>query len=167
MVSALFAGEGLEAALRSAADASAPMVAAELNEIGDRLEVGMEMEQAVSRMAESRDSEGVRLFTRTLVAKIQSGGDLAPVLKSVAQIMRDRIRMRLRLQAQMAGARLAAIMIAILPYVLLPVFLWRRPEWLSSLFGHPFGVQLFIAAILLQIVGFLWLRRLMRVEVTS
>jgi len=167
MVSALFAGEGLEASMRSAADAAAPVVARELREVGDRLELGMEMDQAVRRMAETRDSEGVRLFTRTLVAKSQSGGDLGPVLKSVAQIMRDRLRMRLRLQAQMAGARLAAVIIAILPYLLLPVFLWRRPEWLSRLFGHPFGVQLFIAAVVLQIIGFLWLRRLMRVEVIA
>ena len=167
MVSALFAGEGLEASLRSAAEVSVPAVARELKEVGDRLELGMEMEQAVRRRAESRDSEGVRLFTRTLVAKSQSGGDLAPVLKSVAQIMRDRLRMRLRMQAQMAGARMAAVMIALMPYLLLPVFLWRRPDWLARLFGHPAGVQLFIAAILLQVIGFLWLRRLMRVEVTS
>ncbi len=164
MVSGLYAGENIEEALVSGAEYAEGGARTEMREISGRLGVGMSIRSAVRRMVERFDSEGVRLFTQTLIAKWDVGGDLAPVLQAVVRVMRDRLRMRLQLHAQMTGARFAAVILAIMPYLLLPVFLWRKPEWLDSLFGDPVGIQLFVIAVILQLVGFLWLRRLMRIE---
>ncbi len=164
MTSALQAGENPTRALTSAAAAAEGAVATELRGVVDRLDAGQEIWRALQPMVEGYDSEGTRLFAQTLIAKWATGGDLAPVLQRVNKIMRERLAMRLRLQSELAGARLGALIIALLPYLLIPVLLWRRPEWARALFVHPLGLQLFFSALLLQLVGILWLRRIMRFE---
>lgn len=165
MTSALQAGENPIRALRSSAEAAEGAVAIELRRAVDRLDAGMSIRRALAPMVAGYDSEGCRLFTQTLIAKWTAGGDLAPVLERVNRIMRERLAMRLRLRSELAGARIAAVVIALLPYCLIPFFLWRRPEWFRALTEHPLGLQLLFVALLLQLTGILWLRRIMRTEV--
>ena len=124
----------------------------------------MNVRRALQRIDLGYDCEGVRLFTRTVIAKWQAGGDLAPVLETVNQVLRERIRIRWRLDSQMSGARLAQMLTALMPYVLIPFFLWQRPDWIDRLRDHPLGPKLFFGAVVVQILGLLWMRRIMRIE---
>ena len=164
MVSALLAGEVPARALANAAEVSEGAVRTELKEVVHRLEVGMGIREALERMVRRYDSEGVRLFSQTLAVKWQAGGDLAPVLRKVAWIMRERMRLAMRLRTELTGVQVAALGIALFPYLLIPVLLWQRPDWVELLTRHPLGPPLLVAAVVLQVIGLLWLRRIVRVE---
>jgi tight adherence protein B len=163
MCAALDGGEPPTNALASAAQSAEEPARTELREAHHRIQLGFSVRRSFARMVERYDSEGVRLITQTLIVKWQAGGDLAPVLRSVNQIARERLRHDRELRTHLAGAQASAVLTALLPYLLLPFFLWRRPEWFHELTGTALGLQLLTVAILLQFVGFLWLRRLMRV----
>lgn len=164
MCAALDGGEPPTNALASAAASAEEPAKRELREAHQRLQLGFSVRRSFQRMIDRYDSEGVRLITQTLIVKWQAGGDLSPVLRSVNQIVRDRLRQDREMRTNLAGAQASAILTALLPFLLLPFFFWRRPDWYNDLTSHPVGLQLLTAAILLQIAGFLWLRRLMRVE---
>ncbi len=164
MCAALDGGEPPANALATAADAAEPPAKGELKEAYQRIQVGFSVRRSFRRMVERYDSEGVRLITQTLIVKWQAGGDLSPVLRSVNTIARERLRQDRELRTNLAGAQSSAILVAVLPYLLLPFFVWKRPEWFHELTGSALGLELLTGAILLQFVGFLWLRRLMRVE---
>ena len=163
MCAALDGGEPPTNALASAAQSAEEPARTELREAHNRLQLGFSVRRSFARMVERYDSEGVRLITQTLIVKWQAGGDLAPVLRSVNQIARERLRHDRELRTHLAGAQASAVLTALLPYFLLPFFLWQRPEWFHELTSTALGLQLLTVAILLQFVGFLWLRRLMRV----
>lgn len=165
MLSALRAGENLTQAFASAAEASEGRVQREFQEVAYRLSVGMSVRRALRRMDEGYDSEGTRLFTRTVIAKWQVGGDLVPVLETVNRVIRERLRVRWRLHSQLAGARLAVFMVAVFPYVLIPFFYWQRPDWIARLRDHPLGPRFLFGAIVLQILGVVWMRRIMKIEI--
>jgi tight adherence protein B len=164
MVSALMAGEAPVRALASAGAASDGDARVELEEVVNRLGVGLDIRRALERMVTRFDSEGVRLFTQTLAVKWRAGGDLSPVLRSVAWIMRERIRIGMRLRAELTGIQLAGLMIAMLPYLLIPVFLMVRPGWVEILRQHPLAPRLLLGAVAFQLLGLVWLRRVLRIE---
>ncbi len=164
MVSALMAGESPVRALASAAAASDGQAREELEEVVNRLGVGLDIRRALERMVVRFDSEGVRLFTQTLAVKWRAGGDLSPVLRSVAWIMRERIRIGMRLRAELTGIQLAGLMIALMPYLLVPVFLMIRPGWIQILQEHPLAPRLLLGAVAFQLLGLVWLRRVLRIE---
>jgi len=163
MCAALDGGEPPSNALATAAVSAEEPAKAELREAHQRLQVGFSVRRSFQRMIERYDSEGLRLLTQTMIVKWQAGGDLSPVLRSVNQIARERLRHDRELRTNLAGAQASAVLTAVLPYLLLPFFVWKRPEWFHELTGTALGLQLLTVAILLQFVGLLWLRRLMRV----
>lgn len=161
---ALHSGENPRDALRTAADVSKGAVKKELNELAKRLELGMPIEKATGRMVELYDSEGVRLFTQVLIAKWNAGGDLLMLLKSVNRIIRDRVKLRLKVAGQLAGARYALFFVAFVPYMVIPAFLWKAPGWLQTLTDHPMGPTFLLSAVLLQVAGLFWMRRILRTD---
>jgi tight adherence protein B len=78
--------------------------------------------------------------------------------------MRERLQYRIHLKGQLAGAQVSSFMVAASPYILLIVYAWRKPEWLRLLLTHPLGSALLFSAICVQIVGFLWIQRIMRTD---
>lgn len=164
MVGSLEAGENPLQAFASAAEASEGAVRRELGEVAHRLRFGMSIQRALRPIVEGYDSEGVRLFAQSVAAKWQAGGDLVPILQSVARIVRERLAVRLHLRSHLAGARVVAVMIAVLPYAVIPVYLWRMPSMIDRLLNHPLGPSLLTIAVLLQVVGWLWLGRILRIE---
>lgn len=164
MVAGLTGGQTAEQALASAGEASEEPLRSEFRELLDRLNLGLSPVRALGRMIEFFDSEGVRLFGQTLEVKWEAGGDLARVLRAVADILRERVRQRRELRSQLAGAQWSSIFVAFFPYLVLPVFAALRPHWISSVFQDPLGLQLFFGAVVLQLLGFLWIRRLVRIE---
>jgi tight adherence protein B len=164
MVGSLEAGENPLQAFSSAAAASAGAVRREFGEVAHRLRFGMSIHRALRPIVEGYDSEGVRLFAQSVAAKWQAGGDLVPILQSVARIVRERLAVRLHLRSHLAGARVGAVMIAGLPYFVIPVYLWRMPNMIDRLLGHPLGPSLLTIAVLLQVAGWLWLARILRIE---
>jgi Flp pilus assembly protein TadB len=164
VIGALRAGENPLQALLSAGDASANPVKTEFREIGRRLGIGMPIARSLAGMRVRYDSEGVRLFSCTLVAKWAAGGDLTPVLTAVNRIMRERLHFRAHLKGQLAGAQASSLLVAVSPYMLLFIYAWRKPEWLKTLVTHPLGSALLFTTICVQLIGFLWIQRIMRTE---
>ncbi len=164
MVSALLAGQNLTQALNSAAGASTGAVRRELSRVVDLLSAGMDIRPAVAPLARAYDCEGVRLLTQTLIAKWRTGGDLGPVMQSVAAIMRERMRLRMRLWTELSAVQLVGVAIAALPYVLVPFLATLRPNWTETWITHPLGQPLLAVAVFLQFLGLAWLRRNSRVE---
>lgn len=164
MAGSLYAGGNLSQAFRNAGSVAEEPVRSQFNETDRRLALGMPLNRALGGMQEEFDGEGVRLFTQTLVAKSQSGGDLAPVLKALNETLRDRWRQQRQVQAQLAGARVSAIAVAVLPYLLIPLLVAMQPEWMRTLLSHPLGQPLLLLAVMLQLVGVLWLWNILRRE---
>ena len=164
MAAALEAGENTSQALVSAAEGCEGRARRELREIAHRLDLGMSIERALQRVHRRYPVEGVRLFVQSLIAKWYAGGDLAPVLRAIARIMRDRLSIRLRTRSELAGAQASALMLALLPYVLILAFVLAAPFWIDSIVEHPSGAALLLLGVLLQLLGFVWLWRVIRVE---
>jgi tight adherence protein B len=164
MAGALSAGLSPVEALASAAEGALEPVKSELRFAAGQLQASVPIERALRRMSIRYDCEGVRIFTQLLIAKWEIGGPFAPILQSVNRTMRHGLRLRSQLQTHVASAQMSAIIVALIPYLLIAFFAWKRPEAIGRVWSLPWGPQLFVAAIILQIAGFTWLRRILRTE---
>lgn len=156
MTGTLGAGGTFTQALSGAASASDGPVRLEFEEALRRLALGMSVDRAFGRMVERYRGEGVTLFTLTLAARQQTGGDIVPTLAALNGTLRDRWRQQRELRAQLGGARMTAIAGVLLPYALAAVLTWQQPHWLDALTTSPLGRPLIFLAVMLQMVGILW-----------
>ncbi|WP_298189888.1 type II secretion system F family protein [uncultured Pseudomonas sp.] len=149
-------------ALQVAADGAQGFVRKALYEIIRRLELGASVDEACKPLLRLYSSEGVRLFADTLASRWHAGGDFEGLLQALGNILRERSFYRQRMQGQLSGARYALLFAGFFPYILIPFFLWKEPDWLIPLTQEPLGPTLMLSALLCQICGFLWMRRILR-----
>ncbi|UTW08468.1 type II secretion system F family protein [Pseudomonas benzenivorans] len=149
-------------ALQVAAQASRGYVRQALEDIVRRIRLGATVDEACKPLLGLYSSEGVRLFANTLSSRWHAGGDFEGLLQALGGILRERSFYRQRLQGQLSGARYALLFAAFFPYILIPFFLWKEPSWLAPLSEHAQGPAFVLAAVLCQILGFLWMRRILR-----
>lgn len=157
-------GDNLRNGLKLAGAASIGSLRREILQLVYRLDMGLSLREACERMIRLYPCESVRLFTSAMIRSEQRGMNFANLLPSLLPTLHSRYQMRCQLRAELSGARYSLLVIALLPYAIIPFILWKEPDWLHIVLEHPWGPVLLLGAVLSQLVGFIWMRQMMRRE---
>ena len=93
------------------------------------------------------------------------GGNLAEILATVSATLRERERLRRQVQTLSAEGKLSAYILGALPIMFAVYLLVTRPDYLSPLVTDPIGWLLVGVMVILMIVGSLWMKKVVTVEV--
>lgn len=160
MVASLGAGAGVVDAIDGAARESKKPLQDELQQTLSRIRYGELPQRVYEDFARRIPLETYRLFAFTLAVHGQVGGSLAPILAQVGRSIRDRIEIGRRVRAASTQAQASVIGIILITYFL-AVLMWRsNPTGFEEFLRHPVGANFVAAALVLQAIGVLWIRRL-------
>jgi tight adherence protein B len=95
----------------------------------------------------------------------ETGGNLAEVLERIAALLRERFRFQRRVRTLSAEGRGTAWVVSIMPFVLAAITELLKPGWITNLVSDPFGQQLVISAFVLMVIGIIWLKYLVSIDV--
>ncbi|MBE95294.1 type II secretion system F family protein [Marinobacter sp.] len=149
-------------ALDTASKGSPKFVSKPLLDIVSRLKLGDTVENATRPVLHAYRSEGVRLFIMALRSRWHDGPHFESLLRALSSTLRQRRRFMVQMRGQLSGARYALLFAAGFPYLLIPFFMWKEPDWLLPLTEASAGPTVLYTAILCQIGGLLWMRTIMR-----
>jgi tight adherence protein B len=93
------------------------------------------------------------------------GGNLAEVLQTVSETMRQRNRLKGEIRALTAEGRISAIVLGILPFAMGGFLFASNPDYIGVLFENTFGLVALAAGGLLMLAGGIWLRKIVNIEV--
>ena len=119
---------------------------------------------ALETMARRIDLLDMRVFVSTVAVFQKSGGNLPLLLDRVAAGARDRNQFRGHLRSVTALGRVASLAIAAAPPVFLMVYLLARPEYTVAFFRSPVGWAIVAGAMLVELIGLLWIFRVLKIE---
>jgi tight adherence protein B len=159
---ALRAGLSLSQAVRFAAAESEPPLADALRGVTGREDLGLALEESLERWATSSSSADVRLLASALSLRIGSG--LPRVLDEVCRALRQRATVAREVRSLTAQARLSGTILGFLPIWFFLFLVLTSPGDMAAAFGAPAGIAAITCGLVLQAGGFLWIRRLLRVE---
>lgn len=103
-------------------------------------------------------SENFALFAAAMMASHQSGGRLNEIVERIAQSVLELQRLERKVQSETAQARKSAVYMAIAPAFILVVYYFVDPESTTRLFTDPLGHVLLAAAVVLNVMAYLWAR---------
>ncbi|MFO1045780.1 MAG: type II secretion system F family protein [Planctomycetaceae bacterium] len=144
-----------------AADTPDPL-GAELKLATGRVEMGIPLKDALRDLPRRTGLMTLGLMCMTLVVQQQTGGDLVTVLERLSRTVRDRLLFMGRLRAATAASRATAILMIVLPPAVLAFFVYRKPTYMDELLSSAWGRNSTILAICLEIVGALWVLRILK-----
>lgn len=155
-------GRSIEQCLHIVAEDTPAPLGAELALCSRKLRMGLSFEDALRELPHRTGLVSVHVLVMALVVHQQSGGDLVYVLERLARTVRDRIQFLGRLKVATTASRATAILMLALPPAILAFFVFRDPDYLSRLLDARWGVRTLVIAIVLQIIGSLWVMRILK-----
>jgi tight adherence protein B len=127
--------------------------------------LGAPFESALSRFAESVESEDARLLVLVITAHGRSGGDVGAALDDVAATIRHRVAVRRELRALSAQGRVSGAILGSLPIAFFLVLAATSHRELSPVYRSAAGMTMLGAGLAMQGLAYVWIRKLLRVRV--
>jgi tight adherence protein B len=162
---AVRAGETLDQGISLVAETSIEPTASELRVCVRQLELGLSMDATLRALTQRVPLMELRLFAAALVLQRRSGGSLATTLERFAKAIRERHAYRRQLKVATASARWAAIVIVAATMGMLVYLFGWQPDYINQFLDSRMGQIVFATALILQVVGVLWVLNLTQAEV--
>jgi tight adherence protein B len=162
---AIRAGHPLSAGIQMVGQEMAEPVAGEFRTIFEEQRFGVPFPDALMGMVDRIDLVDVRIFVTAVLVQREVGGNLSEILDNISDTIRSRFKIRRQLRTFTAQGRLSGIVVGAAPIVVGLAMYALNPEYIRVLFEHPLGRFMLTAAITLQIFGYLWIRKVVNIEI--
>jgi tight adherence protein B len=126
--------------------------------------LGTPLAEALGHWEERIRSEETSLFVRPLRAAIPGGGNIVDLLERTRDILRLRIRTAEKLRSMTAQARLQALILTLLPPAFAVALSRVDPGYFPVLLGTPQGKTIMAIAFVLQLLGWITIRKILSVR---
>lgn len=158
------AGHTFVSSLQMAAEESPEPICSEFQLTFQEISFGKAIQSAMDDLARRVDCQEMRYFAVAVFINHEVGGNLAALLTSVAQLIRERLKLKLSIHALTGEARTSAWILGCLPFVVGFLLFIVRPEFVSLLWTDPQGRSMMFYTIVLMLIGIYWMSRLSRIK---
>jgi tight adherence protein B len=162
---AIRAGHPLSAGMKMVADETKDPIAGEFRRTHEEHRFGLPFEDALLAMADRVSLIDVRILTTAILIQREVGGNLAEVLDNLANVIRVRFTIRRQLRVYTAQGRFSGYVLGALPIAVGLAIYSLNPPYIRLLFTDPLGKLMVLLAVLFQIAGFLWIRKIVNIEI--
>ena len=127
-----------------------------------RMQMGEDIASSMRDLPDRTGLIALNILVTSLGVHQQTGGDLVMVLERLAQTIRDRLLFLGRLRAATIGSRWTAILMIALPPIIITFFMFRDTNYLNQLLSTYWGRFLTTSAVILDLVGAVWVLSILR-----
>jgi tight adherence protein B len=162
---AMRAGHAFQTALGTAADELPTPVGVELKKVFDQQNFGLPLQDALNELAVRVPILDVKFFVTAVAIQRESGGNLAEILDNLAHVVRERFKIQRQVRTHTAHGRFTGFVLLALPAALALALSFISPEHIEMLVSEPMGRMMIAVAIVMQTIGFVWIRQVIKIEV--
>ncbi len=152
--------QGIDAVSHEIAD---PM-GHELRRAMTEAQLGRELEDALSNVADRLDSADFAWAVMAIGIQREVGGNLSEVLLTVAETMIQRDRLQREVNALTAEGRVSAFILSMMPPGLGVVMYVMNPTYVGVLFSRTIGLVLIGLATVSGLIGLAWMKKVITID---
>jgi tight adherence protein B len=140
-------------------------VGAEFRRVADSAALGVSLIDALWDAARRVDVAEFRFFVVALTIQRETGGNLAETLENLADILRKRLQMQLKVKALSSEARSSAVIIGALPFAMFGILMTLNRDYAIKLIEDPRGMMMLGSGLFLMLLGIVVMAKMVRFEI--
>ncbi|MXO89489.1 type II secretion system F family protein [Pontixanthobacter aquaemixtae] len=109
-------------------------VGIEFKGIVERIKIGRTMEESLQETADRLGIPEFNFFCITLAIQRETGGNLAETLSNLAEVLRKRMQMKLKIRAMSSESKASAYIVGALPFIVFGMIYWINPGYIGGFF---------------------------------
>lgn len=158
------AGNSVEQAIKLVGDEAGGILGTEFKRCSQQLEMGRAFDRVLWSLSARMRLVEVRILTTTLIVQRQAGGHLSETLDRMSSVVRDRLTAARQIKATTGAGRMSTLVVAtIAPIAFVAIYFLHR-EHFSPLLEDSMGRAMLLTAIVLEVIGLVWVYLLLRRE---
>ena len=162
---AIKAGHAFQTAMGMVADEGAEPMGPEFRKAFEEQNYGLPLKDALNNMAIRMPLIDVRFFATAVLIQRETGGNLSEILDNLAYVVRERFKILRQVRVYTAHGRMTGYVLLALPAFLAVALMFINPEHMHVLFTERAGKMMVAATVILQTIGYLWIRKIVTIEV--
>lgn len=160
---AVRAGQSIQQGLQTVARVVGDPLGPHFRAIVNQLALGVKLEQVFEQMQERLPSRELRLFFSTVLIQKETGGNLSQVMDQMADTLKQRQIVEQAIRTSTAEGRYTSVLLPLLGLGFL--FIFGQAYDLQELLVTPIGILITLVFLAGQVIGFLMVRKMSKVEV--
>jgi tight adherence protein B len=162
---ALKAGHAFATGLKMVSDEMPEPVGPEFRKTFDEQNFGLPLKDALDNLTHRIPLLDVRFFATAVLIQRETGGNLSEILENLAHVVRERFKILRQVRVYTAHGRFTGYILLALPAVLCVALAFINPDHMNLLFRERMGQMLLLGAIIMQTIGYLWIKQVIKIEV--
>jgi tight adherence protein B len=126
--------------------------------------IGIPLGEACGRLYERIPLPEANFFSIVISIQQKSGGNLSEALGNLSRVLRDRKKMKAKIQAMSMEAKASAAIIAALPISVMGIVYLTSPDYIQLLWTHPTGRLMLAGSAVWMVVGMLVMRKMINFD---
>jgi len=140
-------------------------VGIEFRAVADRMKIGRTMEVALQETADRLGTPEFQFFVITLAIQRETGGNLAETLSNLADVLRKRAQMKLKIKAMSSEAKASAWIVGALPFVVFGLVSFMNPTYMGAFFTDQRLMVAGIGGMIWMSIGVLVMAKMVNFEI--
>jgi tight adherence protein B len=159
------AGHAFSAGMKMVADEIGEPVGPEFRKAFDEQNYGLPLKESLNNLSDRIPLLDVRFFSTAVLIQRETGGNLSEILDTLANVVRERFKIRRQVRVHTAHGRFTGWVLMALPVFLAVALTFINPDHMKVLFEDPIGQKMIMASIVMQVIGFFWIKKVIKIEV--
>lgn len=164
IVRGIKAGLPLYDSMRVVAEDAPEPLRSEFLAILDTQAIGIPLGEACGRLYERMPLPEANFFGIVVAIQQKSGGNLSEALGNLSKVLRDRKKMKEKIQAMSMEAKASAGIIGSLPPIVMILVYLTTPGYISLLWTHPMGVFMLVCSAIWMMIGVLVMKKMINFD---
>lgn len=165
IVRGLRSGLPMQEGLKVVAEEINSPVREEFKHISELIALGINVDEALKSTAERLKISEFNFFVTSIILQRETGGNLAEILSNIAETIRDRHMMKMKIKALSSEARASALIVGALPLMVAGAIQFITPDYLTIMFEDFRGNLMLAAAGGSLLTGFLVMHKMSNFEI--
>ncbi len=153
IVRSLRAGHPINSAMTMVAKEMADPMGTEFGIVVDEMTYGLDLRAALHSLAKRVPHGDLQFMIVTIEIQQATGGDLSEVLAGLADVIRDRFRIFMKIQSVSAEGRISARLVSALPFIVAASVMAMNPSYFMAVSDDPLFVPYFVVAFVWMMIG--------------
>ncbi|MCP4317434.1 MAG: type II secretion system F family protein [Hyphomicrobiales bacterium] len=165
MVRSIRSGLPINDALRLIASEAQEPLRGEFKRIVEAQQLGLTIPEACGRLHENIPLPETNFFAIVITIQAQAGGNLSEALANLSRVLRDRKKMKAKINALSMEAKASAAIIGSLPFIIITMVYLTTPGYIMPLFTDPRGHLILGASLVWMTIGVLVMRNMINFDI--
>jgi len=137
----------------------------EFRMVSDKMKIGRTMEAALQETADRLGTPEFQFFVITLAIQRETGGNLAETLSNLADVLRKRAQMRLKIRAMSSESKASAYIVGALPFIVFGLVWMINPGYMHGFFSDERLMVAGLGGIIWMSIGGLIMAKMVNFEI--